>query len=310
MAKNYSKEGKASLIFIWILIILLAIGTVYVYKSYTEKSSDFIESEALEEAFSTTMGKPAGKITMEELAGVEGIDYYALGDTSLAVYYLNGYSELTSDDDAAKYIVQATVSNDDFMKDIDLFTGINSFTIQNYSGTDFIFDMNTIPAETYKNLETFYTSNVTVDNNNLIATHKNLKTLGLSSAGLVNIPDISALENLESVDFSYNEITDISALSVLDNEKITSVVLSGNKIEDLSPIAHIDEDKITNEVPEEEGAEGTEETTEPTEETTEGTEEAATEEATETAEEAVEETTETAEDATAETTEETTEVTE
>ncbi len=276
MAKNYSKqESKASLIFIWLLIILLALGTFFVVKSYNEQTSEIINSDALEIAFANTMGKPAGKITADELASVEGIDLYAMGDTSLAIYYLKGYSEVTSDADISKYIVQATMSQDEFIEDFHLFTGITSFNIVNYSGADFIFDMNKMPADSYKNLESFYTSGVTIDNNSLIGTHTGLKTLGISGANLVSIPDISNLTNLENVDFSYNELTNISALSVLNNEKIQSVVISGNNIEDLSPISHIDEDKITNKIEDEETTETTEETTEATEEETVTTEETA-----------------------------------
>lgn len=305
MAKTYSKEGKASLIFIWILIILLAVGTFYVCKSYTEKSSEIIESDAVEAAFSTTMKKPAGRITAEELAAVEGVDFYAMGESSLAVYYLKGYAELGAEDDASSYMVQATLSYEDFLKDLDLFTGINSFAMQNFLGESVIFDLAKLPADTYKNLETFYTSGITVDNSNLISTHTKLKNLRISDAGLVNIPDISALKDLETVDFSSNEISDISALSTLDNEKITNITIYGNKIEDYSAIAHIDEAKVTKVDPYAEAEvteEVTEETTEEaTEETTEETAEEATEE---TAEEVTEEATE---EATEEVTEEATE---
>lgn len=269
MAKNYAKqEGKASLIFIWILIILLALGTFFVVKSYSEQSSKFISSDAVEAAFSQTLGKPAGKITESELSSVEGVDFYGMGDSSLAIYYLKGYNEATTEEDVSKYIVQATLSQDEFMEDFHLFTGIKTLSIMNYSGESFIFDMADVPADTYKNLEEFYTASVTVDNSNLINTHKGLTTLGLAGAGLTSIPDISGLENLAVLDLSNNELTSIDSLASLNNEKITNIYLTGNKIEDYSPIAHIDEEKITKDTEE------AEETTEGAEEATEGTEEA------------------------------------
>ncbi len=300
MAKNYSKqESKASLIFIWILILLLVVGTFFVVKSYNDQTSKFISSEGIETAFSETLGKPAGKITKDELATVESAQLYAMGDSSLAVYYLKGYNDLAEDEDASKYIVQATLPQDEFIGELGLFTGIKTLDIMNYSGENLIFDMAKIPADTYKNLEEFYTSGVTVDNSDLVNTHTGLTTLGLAGAGLTSIPDISALSNLEVIDLSDNELTSVAGLEGLDNEKITNIYLAGNNIEDYSPIAHIDEAKITkvyeeaeSEVEEAPSTDETEASDESTEaETAEGTE--ATEEATDEADNAEE----TAEDA-------------
>ena len=300
MAKNYSKqESKASLIFIWILILLLVVGWFFVIKSYNEQTSKFISSDGIETAFSETLGKPAGKITKDELASVEGAQLYAMGDSSLAVYYLKGYNDLAEDEDASKYIVQATLPQDEFIEELGLFTGIKTLDIMNYSGEDLIFDMAKIPADTYKNLKEFYTSGVTVDNSDLVNTHTGLTTLGLAGAGLTSIPDISALSNLEVVDLSDNELTSVAGLEGLDNEKITNIYLAGNTIEDYSPIAHIDEAKITKayeeaeseveEVPSTEETETADESAEAdTADGTEATEEAADEadNAEETAEEA------------------------
>ena len=306
MAKNYSKqESKASLIFIWILILLLIVGTIFVVKSYNEQTSKFISSDVIETAFSETLGKPAGKITKDELASVEGAQLYAMGDSSLAVYYLKGYNDLAEDEDASKYIVQATLPQDEFIEELGLFTGIKTLDIMNYSGEDLIFDMAKIPADTYKNLEEFYTSSVTVDNSDLINTHTGLTTLGLANAGLTNIPDISGLTNLAVLDLSGNALTSVEGLEGLDNEKITNIYLTGNTIEDYSPIAHIDEAKITKDAEETE-VEVTEETTADNAEAADENAEAETAEGAEAADnttvegENAEETTDSAEEATEE----------
>lgn len=246
MGKNYSKrESKASLIFIWIVIALLLVGMFFIVKSYKEQHSEIISSEALETALSTAMKKPAGKITAEELAGVEGVDLYAMGDSTIALYYLKGFDEKSkAGEDTSAYIAQVTLSKEEFLKDLPLFKGVKSLNILNYSGTDFIFDMNSIAADKFTKLESFNAVNATIDNNNLIGTHKGLKELTLSGAGLTAIPDISKLTSLEYIDLSSNELTSVEGLKGLNNDKITNIVLSGNTIEDLSPIAHIDQSKI------------------------------------------------------------------
>ncbi len=361
MAKNHSKnEGKASLIFIWILVILLAVGTVFVVKNYKDTHSDIIKNDEIAAALSTAFDKPIGQITAEDLATIEGValtlDNFVFVDNSIQyvdqiAFMLKGYTaeydKLSNDEDGlstadqealAPYVATATLSEKDIADQLSVFTGITTLQLQNYGAESVKFDMNTIPADTFKNLESLSVYGYEVSNFDSIAGHtgitdlylsntkvadvsavKNLtkleyinlggaeitdvsaieeltslkelyiigtsiekvpaldkltvletlyvtgetvtdvtavenavtvKNLTLSGTSITALPSIEKLTALETVDFSSNNLIDISALSVLNNDKITSVKLTGNAIEDFAPIAHIDEAKITKDEPE------------------------------------------------------------
>lgn len=74
MANNVKKnQGNGSLIFIWVLIVLLAVGTVGVLVNYRNNHSTIIESKELASALSVAFDKPEGKITTEDLESVEEV---------------------------------------------------------------------------------------------------------------------------------------------------------------------------------------------------------------------------------------------
>ncbi|MBR3994013.1 MAG: leucine-rich repeat domain-containing protein, partial [Clostridia bacterium] len=255
MAKNYSnKESRASLIFTWILIILIAIGSFMIFKNYKDNYSDIIKNDELAQALSTAFDKPVGKITTDDLASVNAIAFNLFEESLLN----NSQSIAINSSEKKNYITEATfllndtnysalIPYDEFLNYLNYFSGIKSFTLERQTSLTYIlgmedpdstvFDMNKLPSETFKNLENIYVSNVAVNNANSLGNHKNLKTLQLNNTGINDISSFNSLTSLEALAFNGDDFSDISALESLTNLK--TLVIAGNNITDVSTVKNL-----------------------------------------------------------------------
>ncbi len=259
---NYAKKNQSngSFIFIWVLIVLLALGTVGIFYSYSNNHSTIITDKELAASLSVAFDKPAGKITSEDLASIEEISVTDIGASGTYIgLRLDGYEEAyeaynaegITDEEKAGLVNPTTLQlsaqlakSETIFKELDIFTGLEVIYAQNYSGVTSETDVLAIAVEKFPNLREFVSYGYTVDDFSLVGKLTNLTTLSISGTPLTDISAIENLKNLEILDLSDAGITDISALSSLDNEKIETIYLNGNEIADWSPIAHIDAEKI------------------------------------------------------------------
>ena len=283
------KQGIAGLIFIWVLVILLAIGTFGVINHYTLNNTDIIQNAELAEILSASLDKPIGKITQEDLATIEGIGFADYGTMGEIIVYLPGYNAayeaytaegITDEEkeelvDPSDFMYYTYFSDADIYDDLKLFSGITSLTIINNTSNFSDIDVLSIAAENAPNLTSLGITSFAINDFSVISKLTKLESLSIYDSNLTDISAISSLENLKYLDISETELSDISALKSLDNEKIEMIYLAGNKITDWSPIDHIDADKVTKEEESEEETsdEAADETTEDDATASEGTDE-------------------------------------
>ena len=259
---NYAKKNQknGSFIFTCILVVLLIAGIFGVFYSYRSNHSTIIDSKELAASLSVAFNKPAGKITAEDLASVEGINVFELGGYGVsAVMMLDGYKEAyeaynkegLTDEEKSALVNPATLqlnaqftNSNALFEEIDIFTGLKTILAQNYTGITNETDVLSIVADKFPELEEFVSYGYAINDFSKVGSLTKLTTLGVGSSPLTDISAISNLKNLEILDLSNTGISDISALSSLDNEKVKSVYLDGNNITDWSPVAHLDEAKV------------------------------------------------------------------
>jgi len=274
MAKNYAKkEGKASLIFIWILIILIAVATFFVVKNYKDNHSDLLKNDNLAAAFSEALEKPIGKITANDLAAVEAVAFIKEdADMTSGSITLNSDTPVDYVDYAIFYVgekeIPVSMDQDDFILHLPLFTGIKEISVGKNSyrlsfgmddGDDSVFDLSVLSADKFKNLETISAQYFDVKGFDTVASHTGLKNLFVYNAGITDISPVKDLTKLESLVFNGAEIKDISALANLtelkslnaDVEGVTDIsvvkgltkletlALSGTGITDISAVAEL-----------------------------------------------------------------------
>lgn len=284
MAKNYSKKDKkSSLIFMWVLIVLLAVGTVFTVKSYYDNNHSIVHNLDLAEGIGEKLKKPIGKITNEDISEFEGAELYIdTIDWSNLVYnadgtvtlnsdtmnyidqitlYLAGYNEkydeLSNDDDGLTnedyetlndYYTTITLSDLNLAKDLTAFTGLKQLVISNNGSEDFSYDLSTASV----NLETLSLSGCTVKNFDSVDKLVNLTSLGINGTKTSDISAIKALSKLESLSVSGEEISDISAVENLAALKSLSVTNTSVEIlpnlEKLTELENVDlsNNKISN----------------------------------------------------------------
>lgn len=279
MANNVKKnQGNGSFIFIWVLIVLLAVGTVGVLVNYRNNHSTIIESKELASALSVAFNKPEGKITTEDLDSVEEVIFNDIGTYgSIVNLFLDGYKEaydaynaegITEEEKAnltnpSTLILQTQLTTSaPLINEIGLFKNLEGISALNQNGDVNSADLLAIAAEKYPNLREFVSYGYTIGDFSLVGKLTNLETLSVSGTPLTDISAIANLKNLKVLDLSNTGISDISVLSSLDNEKLEALYLDGNNITDWSAVSHIDQDKITTGAEEENAEETTEETTE------------------------------------------------
>ncbi len=262
MANNVKKnQGNGTLVFIWVLIILLVAGTVGIFFNYRNNHSTIIESNELASALSRAFDKPEGKITLQDLESVERIVFSDIGVYGTIVNLsLDGYQEAydaynaegITDDEKASLTDPSTLllqtqltSSAPLINEIGLFKNLEGISALNQNEGVNEADLLVIAAEKFPNLREFVSYGYTIGDFSLVGKLTNLTTLSVSGTPLTDISAVANLKNLEVLDLSNTGITDISVLASLDNEKIEALYLDGNNITDWSAVSHIDEEKIT-----------------------------------------------------------------
>ncbi len=286
MAKNYSsKESNGSLIFIWILVILLAVGTFFVVKSYGDNHTDIMKNTEVVQLIADKTGKNLGDITKEDIAGIEvlsvssQIDYMQLmqpdGTISISpdqtlpyVSYvtlgLKGFSE-ASDEEAENYVVSYVGDFSSIKDDFALFTGIKELELVDYAGLAPEFDFSTLSADAYKNIEALTVIGYNVKNFANVADHKNLKALSISEIGnedFANVKNIAGLETLYVEGTALSDASAVEGLTALKNLTVTgtsiknipsleklvnleTVDFTNNALKDIAPLSALNAEKIT-----------------------------------------------------------------
>lgn len=261
MARN-SKKSKASTIILWLLVVILAAACVYVVYSYSVSKSSFISDRNFAGGLSEVLGKPAGKITEEELAQYESINVtsnaymasiyamYGLDTSSLntkgvsVTLTLPGYdSSITATDDSTDEEKKAYEENQKLVKTFDaasidyadmaLFTGLKRINI--YQDEKFN-DLSVFSASA-ANVENLLVYGGTLGDISAVADFANLKELTFASCGVSDIAPLAGLTELTSLTLDDNAITDISALSGL--VKLETLSLDNNTIADITPIKNL-----------------------------------------------------------------------
>lgn len=261
MARN-SKKSKASTIILWLLVVILAAACVYVVYSYSVSKSSFISDRNFANGLSDALGKPAGKITEEELAEYESINVtsnaymasiYAMygADTSelntkgvSVTLILPGYdSSITATDDSTDEEKKAYEENQKLVKkfntdsidyaDMALFTGLKKVSI--YQDENFN-DLSAFSASA-ANVETLLVYGGTLGDISAVADFANLKELTFASCGISDIAPIAGLTGLTALTLDDNAITDISAVAGLTS--LETLSLDNNTIADITPIKNL-----------------------------------------------------------------------
>lgn len=261
MAKNAKKkQNVAGLIFIWVLILIFAVGIFGVIRSYKLENSTIIANNQLAEIVAAAFETKPGKLTEDDLATIEGLSFADNGNHAEIMLFLPGYNEaykaytaegVTEEQkkeiDPSKFIFYTYMSDTNIYDDIHMFKGITSFNFTNNNKAPIDKDVLTIVAETAPDLTELGLSSYEVKDFSKVSMLPKLEALTINSSNLSDISAISSLENLTYLDLSDTGLTDISALKSLDNEKIEIVYLAGNNITDWSPLDHIDADKVIKE---------------------------------------------------------------
>ncbi len=270
---NYKKKNKgiASLIFIWVLILLLAFGTFWVINYYTSNHSSLIENQELAQSIAALSDKKAGKLTSDDFLNIEEIQFIELDNLIYASINATGYADAyeaynkegITEEEKAQLVNPATlstgleISSKELAKYLPMFKNLKSLAFTNYNAVINDTDVISIAADNLTNLTELSLYGYTAENFSKISSLTNLTNLMVSGAPIADISAIESLKELKVLDLSSAALTDISALSSLDNEKIEMVYLTGNAITDWSPIEHLDAEKVYKEEPvvEEETAE-------------------------------------------------------
>ena len=258
MARN-SKKSKASTIILWLLVVILAAACVYVVYSYSVSKSSFISDRNFADGLSDALGKPAGKITEEELAEYESISItsnaymaslyaaYGVDTADLATTGVNvtltlpGYdSSIVSTEDSTDEQKKAAEENQKLIKnfeaasidyaDMALFTGLKRVSI--YQDDSFN-DLSVFSASA-ANIEELLVYGGTLGDISKVADFKNLTRLTLAACGVADITPVSGLTGLTNLTLDDNAITDISAVAGLT--KLEYLSLDNNSIADITPI--------------------------------------------------------------------------
>lgn len=287
MAKNYSnKKGSASLIFTWILIILLAIGSFMVLENYNDNHTNLVKNKEIVQLLAEKTGKDVGDITKEDLSSIEMISIYpqldymqliqADGTLSISpdqelpyVNYvslgLKGYLDATDNETAENLVVTYPGDINSIKDDLALFTGIKSFELIDYTGAMPEFDLKTLSADTFKNIEYLTLEGYNVSSFASIADHKLLKGVSLSGINDEDLAIVKNITTLETLFVAGEKITDASAveeITTLKNLAITgtsiknipsleklvnleTVDFSDNNLTDISPLSALNAEKIT-----------------------------------------------------------------
>lgn len=264
MAKNYSKkEGNASIIFIWILIILLAVGTLMVFRNFKDHNTSILKNTEVAAALSEAMDKPVGRISKEDIASVEGIslmlgtiDYSSLvqnpdGTISLSsdslstidqvIFLLKGYNEQVQtgadSETLSNYMASATLTDTNITDDLAMFTGLKVLELQNNTEEVVKFDLKNIPAESVKALDTLSLVGYEVEGFETVADMSALKTLYISNTKLEDVSAVKELTGLESLLLEGEEITDASPVEGLTGLK--NLYIDGTSIEALPDLTKL-----------------------------------------------------------------------
>lgn len=262
---NYKKKNKgiASLIFIWVLILLLAFGTFWIINYYTSNHSSIIENQELAQSIAALSDKNAGKLTSDDFLNIEEIQFIELDNLTYANFSAAGYSEAyeaynkegITEEEKAQLVNPSTlttgleISSKELIKYLPMFKNLKSLILTNYGAAVSDADVISIAADNLTNLTELALYGYTAENFSKVSNLTNLTSLSVAGAPIADISAVASLENLEILDLSSAALTDISALSSLDNEKIEMVYLTGNAITDWSPIEHLDAEKVYKEEP-------------------------------------------------------------
>ena len=274
MSKNYSKkEGLGSLIFIWVLILLLAVGTFFVVKNYTDTNSKIIKNDDIAIALSQTLDKPAGKITEADLANIERaefiVDGYTYGITmnedgtysydfqnlvemNNVTLYLNGYDEASEKyyaegvtEEQQKSLVDpntlvASADITDAESALDLIKylkGVKGLSIYDYDTTETeTVNFADIAPEKLEEI-TVYGFEVAGFEN--VKNFANLTSLVLYAGGIEDYSVVSGLTKLENLSLTSENITNASFIENMTSLK--SITLDGGKLEAIPSL-----EKLTN----------------------------------------------------------------
>ena len=257
MANTKSNKGNGSLIFTWVIIVLLLVGTFVVYKNYSDNTSKYITNEEVAQALSETFDKPVGRITEDDLKSIKGVLMYKdlpisyTGTTTTAMsaveFYLEGYEEayeafyaedvteeqkatLTDPSDLSGYV---TLTSTDILDDLAKPTGLTSFEVFNYS--DDISDDAIIKfaADNYAELNKLSVDGYNLDDIASIEKIANLTELTISDKAIKDLNSLAKLTKLEKLTI-YNspELSDISALAGL--KALKEITINGTAVSDIS----------------------------------------------------------------------------
>lgn len=262
---NYKKKNKgiASLIFIWVLILLLAFGTFWVINNYTSNHTSLIENQELAQSVAVLSDKKAGKLSEDDFLNVEKIQFIELENITYASMYKTGYSEAydaynkegITEEEKATLVNPATltagveISSKELVKYLPLFKNLDGLVFTNYGAVVNDIDVISAAADNLPDLTELAVYGYTADSFSKVAGLTKLTSLSVAGAPIADISAVESLKELKILDLSSAALTDISALASLDNEKIEMVYLTGNAITDWSPIDHIDADKVLKEEP-------------------------------------------------------------
>lgn len=275
MAKLRNKESNGSLIFTWVIIILLALATAAVVLShlntereYRENHSTFIMNEEIANALADALDTPAGLITQEDLGKIEGafvmldmpISFGGNSQTTLSSveFHLDGfkeandayYAEGVTDEDRKELVDPSTLagyaylSDANDLDDLKLLTSLKSFSAFNYGETvNTSYDFVSFAAENFKELDELIVSGFNTKDITPVKNLTKLETLAVDGTELTDISVLSSVTTLKDLTISGTSVVDISAISALMN--LEALNLSNNLITDISALSSLNNEKIT-----------------------------------------------------------------
>lgn len=200
-------------------INIFSAGSTKIDESDAASDSYLFPDRCLETVIRTTIDKPRGEISIEDLESISRLhanSSYIKDITGLE--YCHNLREL--------YLENNQIT------DLSPLSGLTNLRVL-YLSSNEITDVS--PLSGLNKLTVLYLSFNQISDVSPLSTLKNLKMLGLVGNQITDVSPLSSLKNLRWLSLSWNQITDVSPLSTLYN--LQYLYLWGNQITDVSPLS-------------------------------------------------------------------------